>query len=409
MKKKRLALLVAGALLCSALVGCTKTYATDLMDGVNGEPTTEVQVQEETWAGMYDFSVKLLQTTCDREENTLVSPMSVLSALAMTANGARGETLAQMENILGGSVEQLNGALAGLGQEEDSPLYLANSIWFAEGGRITPNPDFLQVNADCYRAGVFEAPFDQTTVTDINRWVKEHTHGMVEEILKEIPRDTVMYLINTLAFEAEWENPYENSDVWQQAFTNQEGKVQQVSMLHSEEQFYLRDDQAQGFMKCYQGGRYAFVALLPDKEISILDYVEGLDGQQLKELLEDPTSVPVAATMPKFESEMEVDLREVLKEMGMVLPFDSAQADFTGLGTSPEGNLYINEVLHKALIEVEEKGTRGGAATVVGMNSEAAPEEPKKQMVVTLDRPFVYLVVDTSSMLPVFIGTVLSV
>lgn len=409
MKKKSLALLVAGGLLCSVLTGCTKTYATDLMDGVKEGTPTEVQVQEETWAGMYDFSVKLLQTTCDREENTLVSPMSVLSALAMTANGARGETRAQMENILGGSVEQLNGALAGLGQEEDSPLYLANSIWFAEEGRITPNPDFLQINADYYRAGMFEAPFDQTTVTDINRWIKEHTHGMVEEILKEIPRDTVMYLINALAFEGEWENPYQKEDVWQQAFTNQAGKVQQVSMMHSEEQFYLRDDQTQGFMKYYQGGRYAFVALLPDKEISILDYVEGLDGQQLKELLEDPTSVPVAATMPKFESEMEVDLVEVLKEMGMDLPFDSAQADFTGLGTSPEGNLFINQVLHKTYIEVEEKGTRGGAATVVGMNSEAAPEEPKEQMVVTLDRPFVYLVVDTSSMLPVFMGTVLSV
>lgn len=409
MKKKRLALLVVGTLLCSALVGCTKTYATDLMDGVKEGTPTEVQVQEETWAGMYDFSVKLLQTTCDRGENTLVSPMSVLSALTMTANGARGETLAQMEDTLGGSVEQLNGALTGLGQENDSPLYLANSIWFAEGGRITPDPDFLQVNADYYRAGVFEAPFDQTTVTDINRWVKEHTHGMVEEVLKEIPRDAVMYLVNALAFEGEWENPYEDSDVWQQAFTNQAGKVQQVSMMHSEEQFYLRDDQTQGFMKYYQGGRYAFVALLPDKEISILDYVEGLDGQQLKELLEDPTSVPVAATMPKFESEMEVDLQEVLKEMGMVLPFDGAQADFTDLGTSPEGNLYINEVLHKAYIEVEEKGTRGGAATVVGMNSEGAPEEPKEQMVVTLDRPFVYLVVDTSSMLPVFMGTVLSV
>ena len=249
MKKKRLALLVAGTLLCSALIGCTKTYATDLMDGVKEGPPMEVQVQEETWAGMQDFSVKLLQTTCDREENTLVSPMSVLSALAMTANGARGETRAQMENILGGSVEQLNGALAGLGQEEDSPLYLANSIWFAEGGRITPNPDFLQVNADCYRAGVFEAPFDQTTVTDINRWVKEHTHGMVEEVLKEIPRDAVMYLINALAFEGEWENPYEDSDVWQQAFTNQAGKVQQVSMMHSEEALYLREEHAA------QGGR----------------------------------------------------------------------------------------------------------------------------------------------------------
>ena len=406
MKKKYLALLVAGTLLCSALMGCTKTYATDFMDGVKAGTPTEVQVQEETWAGMYDFSVKLLQSTCEEEENTLVSPMSVLSALAMTANGARGETRSQMENTLGGTVEQLNGALTGLGQEEDSPLYLANSIWFAERGRITPNPDFLQINADYYRAGVFEAPFDQTTVTDINRWVKEHTHGMVEEILKKIPHDTVMYLINALAFEAEWENPYQKDDVWQQAFTNQAGEVQQVSMMHSEETFYLRDDQAQGFMKYYQGGRYAFVALLPDKGNSVLDYVEGLDGQQLKALLDNPTSVPVMTAMPKFESEMEVDLREVLKEMGMDLPFDSAQADFTDLGTSPEGNLYINQVFHKAYLEVEEKGTRGGAATAVEMNTEAAPEE---QMVVTLDRPFVYMVVDTSSMLPVFMGTVLSV
>ena len=406
MKKKYLALLVAGTLLCSALMGCTKTYATDFMDGVKAGTPTEVQVQEKTWTGMRDFSVKLLQSTCEEEENTLVSPMSVLSALAMTANGARGETRSQMENTLGGTVEQLNGALTGLGQEEDSPLYLANSIWFAEGGRITPNPDFLQINADYYRAGVFEAPFDQTTVTDINRWVKEHTHGMVEEILKKIPHDTVMYLINALAFEAEWENPYQKDDVWQQAFTNQAGEVQQVSMMHSEETLYLRDDQAQGFMKYYQGGRYAFVALLPDKGNSVLDYVEGLDGQQLKALLDNPTSVPVMTTMPKFESEMEVDLREVLKEMGMDLPFDSAQADFTDLGTSPEGNLYINQVFHKAYLEVEEKGTRGGAATAVEMNTEAAPEE---QMVVTLDRPFVYMVVDTSSMLPVFMGTVLSV
>ena len=422
MKKRCLALLVAGAMMCSVLTGCTKTYATDLMDGVKEGTPTEVQVQKETWTGMYDFSVKLLQTTCDREDNTLVSPMSVLSALAMTANGAQGETRTQMEEILGGSVEQLNGALTGLGQENDSPLYLANSIWFAKGGRITPNPDFLQVNADCYRAGVFEAPFDQTTVTDINRWVKEHTHGMVEEILKEIPRDTVMYLINALAFEGEWENPYQKEDVWQQAFTNQEGKVQQVSMMHSEEQFYLRDDQTQGFMKYYQGGRYAFVALLPDKGISILDYVKGLDGQQLKALLDNPTSVPVVATMPnnptsvpvvatmpKFESEMEVDLQEVLKEMGMVLPFDGAQADFTGLGTSPEGNLFINQVFHKAYLEVQETGTRGGAATAVEINCEGAFQEPEDQKVVTLDRPFVYLVVDTSSMLPVFMGTVLSV
>lgn len=409
MKQKLLAILVAGSLLGSVLSGCTQTYATDWMDGVERGTPVPCEVQEETWTGMYDFSVKLLQTTCDQENNTLISPLSVLSALAMTANGAQGETRTQMEDTLGGTVDQLNGALTGLGQEEDAPLYLANSIWFAEGGRITPNQDFLQVNADYYGAGVLEAPFDRTTVTDINRWVEQHTHGMVEKVLQEIPPDTVMYLINALAFEGEWEDPYEDSDVWQQAFTNQAGKVQQVSMMHSEEQSYLRDEQAQGFVKPYQGGGYAFVALLPDQGVSVLDYVAGLDGQRMKELLDHPESVPVDVTMPKFESEMAVDLQEVLKEMGMDLPFDMAQADFTGLGTSPQGNLYINQVLHKTYIEVEEQGTRGGAFTMVGMGNGASMEEPEEHRVVTLDRPFVYLVVDTDTMLPVFMGTVLSV
>ena len=189
------------------------------------------------------------------EKNTLISPLSVLCALAMTANGAKGETLAQMEDTLGAPVERLNQAVHTLMGQEDDAMRLANSIWLAQRDDLTVNQDFLQTNANYYGAGVYQAPFDQTTVREINRWVEEETHGMVEEILDEIPADTVMYLVNALAFEAEWESVYTQADVWEGSFTTQAGESQSVEMMHSQEAGFLQDDLATGFLKPYAGGK----------------------------------------------------------------------------------------------------------------------------------------------------------
>ncbi|MCR5754586.1 MAG: serine protease, partial [Acetatifactor sp.] len=210
-------MLTAGAV-CICTCGCTldakQVKATDLMENVKAEEVSVSRSAGEESQVMSEFAIRLFQA-CDaggnKEENTLVSPLSVLFALSMAANGAQGETLNQMEDVLGGTTANLNEfARAYLnelsGRPEDvGTLELANSIWFKDASDFRVNQDFLQLNADYYNADIYSAAFDNSTLQDINRWVKNKTQGMIPTILDDIPEDAVMYLINALAFDAEWE------------------------------------------------------------------------------------------------------------------------------------------------------------------------------------------------------------
>ncbi|MBQ7776486.1 MAG: serpin, partial [Lachnospiraceae bacterium] len=131
-------------------------------------------------------------------------------------------------------------------------------------------------------------------------------------------------------------------------------------------------------------------------------------GEHVQELLQNTQGTKVEAAIPKFETEYNVELREVLSEMGMQEAFDMMCADFSGLGqdTRAEFNVYINKVLHKTYISVGEQGTRAGAVTAVALNEGSGAEELKR---VYLDRPFVYMLVDRENNLPFFIGTLMEV
>lgn len=402
-------------LLCAMLfniVSCTKVKAADLMEGVTPR---EVEVREELGednAAVTDFAIRLFKATNAGGKNTLISPLSVLCALAMTTNGAKGETREQMEATLGMSAEELNlylySYMNSLPTGEKYKLSLANSIWFRDDERFTVNEDFLQTNADYYGAGAYKAPFDKSTKKDINNWVKENTDGMIPEVLDEIPPEAVMYLVNALAFEAEWSDIYKKTQVRDGTFTKEDGTKQSAEFMYSEEHRYLEDEKATGFMKYYRGSKYAFVALLPNEGVTVSEYLNSIDGEALNALLSAPKGNSVQAAIPKFETEYSTEMSEILKSMGMSLAFDEDNADFSGLGSSSAGNIYINRVIHKTFISVAEKGTKAGATTVIEManKSDAAPDEPKR---VYLDRPFVYMLVDCENNLPFFIGTMMDI
>lgn len=114
-----------------------------------------------------------------------------------------------------------------------------------------------------------------------------------------------------------------------------------------------------------------------------------------------------AASLPKFEAEYSVEMKNVLKSMGMTTAFDSGQADFSGIGFSSDGNLYISDVIHKTFIAVDEQGTKAGAATLVEVCTESASIDIAEPIYITLDRPFLYMIIDCKESLPVFIGTVM--
>ena len=416
MKNKKFYLSISALLLLCAMlfniVSCTKVKAADLMEGVTPR---EVEVREELGednAAITDFALRLFKATNAGGKNTLISPLSVLCALAMTTNGAKGETREQMEATLGMSAEELNlylySYMNSLPTGEKYKLSLANSIWFRDDERFTVNEDFLQINADYYGAGAYKAPFDKSTKKDINNWVKENTDGLIPEVLDEIPPEAVMYLVNALAFEAEWSDIYEKKQVRDGTFTKEDGTKQSTEFMYSDEHRYLEDEKATGFMKYYRGSKYAFVALLPNEGVTVKEYLNSIDGEALSALLSAPKGNSVQAAIPKFETEYSTEMSEILKSMGMPLAFDEDNADFSGLGRSSAGNIYISRVIHKTFISVAEKGTKAGATTVIEMadKSAAAPDEMKR---VYLDRPFVYMLVDCENNIPFFIGTMMDI
>ena len=346
-------------------------------------------------------------------ENTLVSPLSVLGALAMTANGAKGETREEMETVLGMDTEELNRYFSGLMPEEDKTekgprFHLANSVWFRDGGGFEADGEFLETVEKYYGAGVFEAPFDGGTLREINGWVKENTDGMIPEILDRIPPDAVMYLVNALAFDGEWTEPYKEHLVDPGTFTREDGTQTEAVFMRSRENLYLESDFAVGFVKPYKGGKYAFAALLPKEGFTVSDCIVSLDGKKLTDLLASASVTPVEAALPKFETGSSLELSRVLSVMGMPTAFDPVNADFSGLGTGAGQNLYISRVLHKTFISVAEQGTKAGAATAVEMAKNAALplEEPKR---VILDRPFVYMLIDCETNVPFFLGALTDV
>lgn len=380
----------------------------DLMKGVTANYLGSVPAVNSASLDAYaDFALRVFRAA-QNGENELISPMSLLCALSMAANGAEGETLHEMEQVLGMTRDELNdfwrGCCALLPSLEASRLEMANSIWFTSNDGFTVNREFLQKNADIYKADIFKAPFDESTLRDINAWVNEKTDGMIPEILDEIPENVVMYLINALTFDAEWENKYAEYSITAGDFHMKDGSVRSVDLMHGKVDGYLHDDNAEGFIKYYAGKRYAFTALLPDEGMSVEEYVASLTGERLMSILSGFSHVETTAAIPRFETRCSAELSELLISMGMKDAFDPDRADLTSIGGGEsDGPTYISRVLHKTYINVDASGTRAGAVTVVELpNDGGFPEHS-----ISLDRPFVYMLIDCETDLPFFIGTLM--
>lgn len=392
-----------------------KVQAADLMDSVKAGEVSGKAADDTFLRAQMKLTVDLFKSSVQesKNENVLISPLSIQLALAMTANGADGETRKEMEALLGDglSIEELNKYLYtrinSLPSEDKYKLGIANSIWFRDDeNRLTVEQDFLQTNADYYDAQIYKSAFDDQTVKDINHWVAGHTNGMIDEILDQIDPDTVMYLINALVFDAKWEKTYELSDIWDGTFTAVSGDTRKVKMMNSTEGKYLDDGKATGFIKDYKDGKYSFAALLPNENVDIYDYIDGLTNEGLLQTIKNAGAGSVMAIMPKFSYEYELTMNDLLKKLGMPSAFNRGIADFSKLGHSSYGNIYIGNVLHKTFIAVDELGTKAGAVTSVEMKNESAMLTDRE---VRLDRPFVYMIIENGTGLPIFIGTVMDI
>ena len=258
----------------------------DLTEGISKNESASKAPDDEFKAAASSFAAELFKDNYSKGKTTLVSPLSVLTALALVQNGAQGDTLAQLERALGGlDRDALNKYMRAYCDflSAGDELKIANSVW--TDSSVEAKQAFLQKAVDSYSAQIFSAPLSsKKTVSSINSWVKKNTDGMIPKIIENADRDAVMMLINAVAFDAKWETPYKRSDIEKLEFNSYSGKSKKTEFMCSTESVYLSDSDAVGFMKPYKNGRFAFAALLPDEDVSIDDYIASLSGEKLMKI-----------------------------------------------------------------------------------------------------------------------------
>lgn len=418
---------LSALLLCLSVLlnytGCMSANARELTSDVAAQSTPVKLTDEEQAAGaaaVTGFSFRLTARALESDgnqskENRIVSPMSALLCLAMVSNGAGGNTRAQLEDLFGLPTETLNryleAYLQGMGKSDGVSVHIADSVWYRdEPDRLTVNADFLSTVKNVYGAQAYAAPFDASTVRDVNAWGKKQTDGMIEEFVDRIDADAVMILVNALAFDAKWEKEYEKDDVRDMTFTDADGTQVPVKMLTSNETYYLCGDGFEGFTRPYMY-RYDFVGLLPTDGTDADALAASLTGEAWQKAWTDGHTLPacgyypgVKVGIPEFTFDGCVDLKQVLADLGVTDMFDSALADFSPMAVSSNGNIFCGQADQTVFVQVDRNGTRAAAITKVVMNDEC--KEIISEKTVILDRPFVFAITDRQTGIPLFVGVV---
>lgn len=363
------------------------------------------------------FGLELLQKAREAENAAvLVSPLSVALALSMAANGAQGNTLAQFQDILGGGadLEELNKACAQFmfdyqGLQGSSQCRIANSLWMDYSSGIFE--DFVAKCRGYYSAQAYEAELSEARIVDdLNSWVSDKTQGLIPKIIDQpFEENTACLLVNALYLKNTWQMEFSPNATCEMDFLHADNSTSRIDYLqhHKTQLSYLQGMDAQGVVLPYDDGRLAFFALLPDlypDSPSLEGWLSSLEGDDLSRLIDNRTNTQfLRFAMPKFESGWQGSLTGVLSALGLEDPFVPGTADFSNLGDRPDG-YYIDQVIHAAKIEVNEKGTEAAAATVVVAGDGAAAPSPEGVTLV-LDRPFLYGIVDLQTGVPLFLGT----
>lgn len=368
--------------------------------------TTAQQAQVEN---SNEFAWKFFKEVSKGEQqDVFVSPLSVTYALGMLANGAVGDT--QKEILEGlefrsGKVDDINSLCHQLMIEspkldKSTKISIANAVVANKSKPL--QPDFKNVVEKQYQALVTNQDFSSpATLSFINLWASELTHGMVPQLLDRIHPDAVTYLLNALYFKGIWYRQFDKKRTQQESFTQADGKKLTVKMMHQKERFFAAEnDNYQTVVLPYGNGSYEMVVLLPREGKDLSSLLQTMDAKKWKDNLKRTHSSEVDLKLPRFTSAYTRELNDVLKLLGMNTMFERGKADLTKMS---KAKAFVSMVLQKAKIEVDEEGSKAAAVTVVETLDAAAP--PSRPIMFHANRPFMYAIVEHSTGTIFFMGT----
>jgi serpin B len=374
------------------------------------------------------FALDLYARLGEDKGNLFLSPYSISNALAMTYAGARGKTAEEMATTLHFSLEpkKLHPSWAALIHKLNSPdakrpyqLTVANALWGQKGYHW--QDDFLQITKKSYGAGLHEVDFVKATEEarrTINAWVEKQTNDRIKELLKRgvLTADARLVLTNAIYFKAAWDEPFEPKLTTKKDFNVTKDQKVAVEMMRNQKHFsYFETDQFQMLELPYERpplakakGKFiigrsplSMIVFLPKTVDGLTAFEKNLTSARLDEWLGKMKPRMVALELPKFKFTAEFSLKKTLSAMGMPTAFDARAADFSGMTTREP--LFISDVVHKAYVDVHEKGTEAAAATAVLIFAGGLPPPP---VPFVADRPFCFLIRENTTGSILFIGRV---
>ncbi|HYG56871.1 MAG TPA: serpin family protein, partial [Symbiobacteriaceae bacterium] len=390
-------------LLLILLVGCggvAKPAGTESLTGPK-EPvtTTDARLMRAETSFSFDLLGRLQAEKPG--QNLFISPASVSLALAMTYNGARGETQQAMAEALavdGMTVAEVNQANAALQSVLSNPdpkveLSIANSIWYQQGYKV--NPGFLAATGDFYKAEVAPVDFASPTAgPTINRWVSDATRGKIPKVIGETDPLDRMYLVNAIYFNGKWKEPFDEKLTQPRPFFKQDGSSKEHPMMTKDDRFrYLQGDNFQAVALPYGDGRLNMYVFLPDKGVTLDQFAGSITADRWEAWMGQFRSKEGVLTLPKVKLEWESNLKQAMTDLGMGIAFQPGKADFGDLFAGMQEELYIGFILHKTFLDMNEKGTEAAAVTVVGIRATSMPA-PQERFTMLVDRPYLMAIRD---------------
>lgn len=414
-----LIIVLIASIICFAMINKNKpteqTNTTVNEDSTNPEedeekesenPDEEEDEQQELEISNTDFVFQFLKLE-NNKENMVYSPLSIRYALNMLNEGAAGDTKVQIENVIGD--EQLTKY-----NNIDKVLSLANAVYIRDTYANEVKEDYKKTLTEKYNAEMIYDAFE--SANNINAWIENKTLGILKNIVDDgLVRnpDTKMLLINALAIEMDWENPFDSSDTYGEEFHLENGEKMIATMMSNETKndsvsYYKDEDNTVLAMnlKEYDDTQLEFVAIMPEENLS--DYINSFNIDEFDNIMNKLTSASktkngVNILIPKFSFGYNLRLKDDLMKLGIKDAFNNDLADFSEMANT---KLYVGAAIHKADIDFTEKGVKAAAVTVFGMVNESIVVTPTKPEEIRIDKPFLYVIRDKDTGEVWFVGTV---
>lgn len=376
-------------------------------DNMDAEYLTLSDAQDRIIAQNNAFAVKLFEKTA-KMQSTVISPVSVSYLMAMLANGANDQTKTDIMKALqltDNDLDEMNALYRMMIQrcgslDKETTLRIAN--YFAMNKDIELKDAYANNMKAIYNAGIESLDFTSPkTTAHINNWCKKNTNGMIPSIINNVDANATAYIMNAIFFNGTWADKFNKSNTKNENFKGYTRDIIMVPMMHkSDKLLYWANDIYAAVRIPYGNGSYTMTVMLPNEGKSIDEMLKSMENADFTAWRQDAEQCIVDLKLPRFTTEADVTLNNIISELGAANIF-SSKADFTNIANT---NMFVSQMFQKAKIEVSEEGTKAAAVTAAIMTMSALPTEEPKHVTFHANRPFVYMITEANTNAIFFMG-----